>query len=120
MTAHQLGEQEVAAHNEHYGEAEAGYLDTLRTEPINADALKLFNDEIFTTFELRSSLPNITATTLVITGDEDFICGPVCAEEMCAGISGARLVVVGDAGHMVFIEQPQAFHDEVASFLEDS
>jgi len=27
-------------------------------------------------------------------------------------------VIVGDSGHMVFVEQPQAFHDEVADFLE--
>jgi proline iminopeptidase len=59
----------------------------------------------------------ITAPTLVITGDEDFICGPVCAQEICAGVKGARMSVVGDAGHQLFVEQPQAFHDEVADFL---
>ncbi len=101
----------------HFGTAEAGYLDTLKTETINADALKLFNDEIFTTFDMRSRLPAITCTTLVITGEEDFICGPVCAEDVCAGIEGARQVIVGDSGHMTFVEQPQAFHDEVADFL---
>ena len=101
----------------HYGPVEMGYLDTLRTEPVNADALKLFNEEIFTTFDLRSRLPSITAQTLVMTGDEDFICGPICAEEICAGAPGARMVIVGDAGHMLFVEQPQAFHDEVDDFL---
>ena len=59
----------------------------------------------------------ITAPTLVITGEEDFICGPVCAAEMSGAISGAREVIIGDAGHMVFVEQAQAFHDEVAEFL---
>jgi proline iminopeptidase len=101
----------------HYGAVEAGYVDTLRTEVVNADALKLFNNEIFTTFDLRNDLPAITCPTLVITGDEDFICGPVCAEEICAAVEGARMVIVGDAGHMTFIEQPQAFHDEVDDFL---
>lgn len=100
-----------------YGESEAGYLDTLRTETVNADTLKLFNQEIFTTFDLRDQLPKIKAPTLVITGDEDFICGPVCADEICPAIRDVRKVIVGDAGHMVFIEQPQAFHDEVADFL---
>jgi pimeloyl-ACP methyl ester carboxylesterase len=109
--------REMPLYFAHFGPAEAGYLDTLRAEKINADALKLFNDEIFTTFDLRSRLPSITATALVLTGDEDFICGPICAEEICAGLSGARMSVVGDAGHMVFVEQPQAFHDEVADFL---
>jgi proline-specific peptidase len=104
----------------HYGPSEAGYVDTLRTETVNGDALKLFNQEVFTTsstFDLRDQLPNIKAATLVITGDEDFICGPVCADEICPAIRDARKVIVGDAGHMVFVEQPQAFHDEVADFL---
>jgi pimeloyl-ACP methyl ester carboxylesterase len=102
-----------------FGAVEAGYADTLRSETINADALRLFNEKIFNTFDLRPILANITAPTLVITGDDDFICGPVCAVEMNAAIPGSRLVIVGDSGHMVFIEQPQAFHDEVADFLEE-
>jgi proline-specific peptidase len=101
-----------------YGDAEAGYADTLRSETINADTLLLFNREIFNTFDLRERLTNITAPTLVITGEDDFICGPLCAAEISAAIPGAREVIVGDSGHMIFIEQPQAFHDEVASFLE--
>jgi proline iminopeptidase len=102
-----------------YGEAEAGYADTLRSDTINADTLLLFNREIFNTFDLRDQLPRIAAPTLVITGEDDFICGPVCAAEISAAIPGAREVIVGDSGHMVFVEQPQAFHDEVADFLEE-
>jgi pimeloyl-ACP methyl ester carboxylesterase len=100
-----------------YGDAEAGYADSLRSETINADALLLFNREIFNTFDLRDRLPKIKAPTLIITGEDDFICGPMCAAEISAGISGARELIVGDSGHMIFIEQPQAFHDEVADFL---
>jgi proline iminopeptidase len=112
--------RELPLYFAHFGPAEAGYLDTLKTEPLNADTLRLFNQEIFTTFDLRDRLPKIRAKTLVITGDEDFICGPVCAGEICAGIPGARKVIVEDAGHMLFVEQPQLFHDEVADFLESS
>jgi pimeloyl-ACP methyl ester carboxylesterase len=102
----------------HYGAVEAGYADTLRSETINADAMKLFNEKIFKTFDLRDRLPSITAPTLVMTGDDDFICGPVCAADISSAIPGAREVIVGDSGHLVFVEQPQAFHDEVADFLE--
>ncbi len=112
--------RELPLYFAHYGPVEAGYLDTLRSERVNADALKLFNAEIFTTFDLRSRLPSITAQTLVVTGDEDFICGPVCAAEICSTIPGSRMVVIGDAGHLVFVEQPQAFYDEVAQFLDGS
>ena len=109
--------RELPLYFAHYGAVEAGYLDTLRTEKVNADALRLFNREIFETFDLRDRLREITAPTLVITGDQDFICGPLCAAEICAGIPGARQVVVGDSGHYLFVEQPRAFHDEVADFL---
>ncbi len=102
-----------------YGAVEAGYADTLRSETINADALRLFNEKIFNTFDLRPLLPKISAPTLVITGDDDFICGPVCAAEISAAIPEARQVIVGDSGHMVFVEQAQRFHDEVADFLGD-
>ena len=112
--------RELPLYFAHFGPAEAGYLDTLKTETLNADALKLFNKEIFETFDLRGELGSITAPTLVITGEEDFICGPVCADEIAEGIKGARKVIVGDSGHMIFVDQPEAFEGEVAEFLEES
>jgi len=110
--------RELPLYFAHFGAAEAGYLETLRGETPNADALRLFNKEIFETFDLRGDLGAIKAPTLVITGDDDFICGPVCAGEIAAGITGASKVIVEDSGHMIFIEQPEAFQREVADFLE--
>jgi len=101
-----------------FGSAEQGYLDTIRSETINGDALRVFGEEI-PTLDLRTRLQNISVPTLVITGEEDFICGPVCAADMSAAIPGAHEVIVGDSGHMVFVEQAQRFHDEVADFLGD-
>ena len=111
--------RELPLYFAHYGAAEAGYLDTLKAETPNADTLKLFNKEIFERFDLRGELEAISAPTLVITGEEDFICGPVCAEEIASGITGARKVIVGDSGHMIFIEQAEEFEREVAEFLEE-
>jgi pimeloyl-ACP methyl ester carboxylesterase len=110
--------RELPLYFAHYGAAEAGYLDTLKVETPNADTLKLFNREIFEKFDLRGELGAIGAPTLVITGEEDFICGPVCADEIASGIKGAKKVIVGDSGHMIFIEQPEEFEREVADFLE--
>jgi proline iminopeptidase len=101
-----------------YGPVESGYLETLKTEVPNADTLKLFNNEIFNAFDLCELHASIAAPTLVITGSDDFICGPVCANEIAAGIPGSKKVIVGDAGHFVFVEQPEAFHSEVADFLD--
>ena len=62
-----------------FGDDERAYLELLRGEIPVADALLLFNREIFGTFDLRPQLPGIVAPTLVITGEDDFITGPVCA-----------------------------------------
>ena len=100
-----------------FGPAEAAYVDTFRTDPINGDAQRAFSSEL-PGLDLRSRLSKITAPTLVITGEDDFICGPVCAYEISAAIRGAREVIVPDAGHMLVFEQRQAFHDAIANFLK--
>jgi len=110
--------REMPMYFAHFGAAEAGYVDMLKTEAPNADTLRLFNKEIVGTFDLRGKLGSISAPTLVIAGEDDFICGPLCADEIAAGIKGSRKVIVGDSGHMIFVEQPEIFETEVAEFLE--
>ena len=100
-----------------FGAPEAAYLDTFRSEPINGDALRVFGQEV-PSLDLRNRLRDISAPTLVITGEDDFICGPVCGAEISAAIPDAREVIIRDAGHMVVFEQRRAFHDEVANFLD--
>ncbi|HZO61625.1 MAG TPA: alpha/beta hydrolase [Gaiellaceae bacterium] len=99
-----------------YGEAEQAYLETLRGEVPVADALLLFNNEIMETFDLRPDLVRITAPTLVITGDLDFITGPVCAADFAA-IPGGRTVVLPGCGHFIFVEARDRFRDELTAFL---
>jgi proline iminopeptidase len=101
-----------------FGPAEAAYVDTFRADPINGDAQRVFGSDL-PDLDLRGRLSKISAPTLVITGEDDFICGPVCAHEISAAIPGAREVIVPDAGHMVVFEQRQIFHDEIAAFLAD-
>jgi pimeloyl-ACP methyl ester carboxylesterase len=99
-----------------YGDAEQAYLGKLRDEVPVADALLLFNNEVFTTFDLRPELPAITAPTLVITGEDDFITGPVCAADF-ADIPGRTTVVLPGCGHFIFVEARDRFRDEVTAFL---
>jgi pimeloyl-ACP methyl ester carboxylesterase len=100
-----------------YGEAERAYVDSLRGEIPNGDALGLFNSSIVKTFDLRPGLANISAPTLVIAGRDDFITGPVCAEEIAASIPDSRLVLLDHCGHFVFVEQREQFSAEVEGFL---
>jgi proline iminopeptidase len=100
-----------------YGDEERAYVESLGAETPNSDALRLFNQEQVPTFDLRAELPRITAPTLVITGEEDFITGPLCAAELSEGIAGAETVLLPACGHFTFIEAPSAFRDSVLAFL---
>jgi pimeloyl-ACP methyl ester carboxylesterase len=101
-----------------YDEAGEAYLETLRGEVPVADALLLFNNEIFSTFDLRPELSRITAPSLVITGAADFITGPVCAADFDT-IPNRKTVLLPECGHFIFIEARDRFRDEVVQFLSE-
>jgi pimeloyl-ACP methyl ester carboxylesterase len=69
-------------------------------------------------FDVRGELNLVTAPTLIVCGRDDFVCGPPAAEDLANGISGAKLVMLENTGHMMFIEQPDAFRGAVADFLK--
>ena len=100
-----------------YGDDERAYLETLRGDTPNADALRLFNQEQVPSFDLRPELAQIAAPTLVIAGEEDFITGPLSAAELSEGIAGAETVLIPGCGHFIFVEAPEAFRDSVLAFL---
>jgi proline iminopeptidase len=112
-----LAMREMPLYFARYGEREQTYVQTLRADVPNADALRLFNGEIFPRYDLRPELAQITAPTLVVTGEKDFITGPICATEIAAGIEGAELRILPGIGHFIFIESPGAFEEAVLSFL---
>ncbi len=65
----------------------------------------------------RADLGLITAPTLVIYGDQDAVTPPSLSRQLAAGIAGADLVEIADAGHLANQEQPAAFNGAVAAFL---
>ena len=103
-----------------FGEREREYLKVLDGEVPCGDALRFFNNELFATADLRPELSSIAAPTLVITGEDDFICGPVCSREIAAAVPGSQLVLLPDCGHFVFVEQPGRFAEAVGGFLAAS
>lgn len=64
-------------------------------------------------------LPKITVPTLVLVGDDDFICDQVShASRIHAGIKSSKLSVIKNAGHFIWIEQPQTFYQAIEEWLK--
>ncbi|MDE3228595.1 MAG: alpha/beta hydrolase, partial [Chloroflexota bacterium] len=55
--------------------------------------------------------------TLVITGQYDRTCTPRASRELHAGIPGSELLIVPDAGHMTYVEQPERYFGAVSAFF---
>jgi 3-oxoadipate enol-lactonase len=67
---------------------------------------------------LLERLSAIRSPALVIAGAEDRRMPPVRAEAIAAGIAGATVTVVPEAGHLVALEAPDAVLAEVLPFLD--
>jgi len=65
----------------------------------------------------RPLLATIRCPTLVMVGDGDELTPPDLSKEICAGVAGARLVVVPDCGHLSTIEKPEAVNAALAEWL---
>jgi len=90
------------------------YRPAVTMEWLPPEPLRQFNAAIP---DIREAARAITAPTLIITGRDDFICGPAAAADAAASIPHAEVVLLDGAAHMTFLEQPVAFRDTVESFL---
>jgi 3-oxoadipate enol-lactonase len=69
-------------------------------------------------FDVSRDLGNITSPTLVIHGAEDCYVPPANAAALAEAIPEAKLRVLNDAGHLVFIERFADVNREVVTFLK--
>lgn len=63
-------------------------------------------------------LGGIAVPTLVIVGEHDAISPPAEMREIADRIPGAQFAIVKKAGHMSPLEEPAAFNEELARFLD--
>ena len=68
-------------------------------------------------FDRRAGLSRIRAKTLVVASDTDYITPCYHAEALAAAIPGAKLAMVGGAGHSVSKTRPDDFNRIVLDFL---
>jgi len=69
--------------------------------------IQKFLQEKTGTYHLRPELKNLPPATLFIWGDKDKFGPPTLGQEMAAMAPKARCEVVSDAGHLVWVDQPE-------------
>jgi proline-specific peptidase len=97
-----------------HDEPPPGYADETVGAP---DVLRHFANAGYGDFNYRRKLAEVTKPTLVIVGEHDRTTTPRAARVLHEGIEGSELVIVPDAGHLSFVEQPQFYLDAVRRFL---
>jgi pimeloyl-ACP methyl ester carboxylesterase len=70
------------------------------------------------TFNVEARVAEITAPTLVLTGDADTIVPHANSQNLAALIPHAQLTVIAGGSHMCFIEQPEKFNRAVLEFIK--
>lgn len=69
------------------------------------------------TGEYRDLLHQITVPVLVICGGRDAVAPPSFSQEIAAGIPGAQLEILAEAGHVTNADAPDRFNDLLRAFL---
>lgn len=82
-----------------------------------AKRLNYFGANDYPEFDLRSQLAEVATPTLIMCGRYDVQCPLWCSVEMRELITGSKLVVFEHSNHYPFLEEAQAFSDEIYSFL---
>lgn len=68
-------------------------------------------------FDRRKDLARITAPTLIVAADNDYITPPYHAEALGRAISGSKLAIMKGGGHSVSKTRPEEFNRLVLEFL---
>lgn len=66
---------------------------------------------------LAALLPELKIPTLIIVGIDDFICTPIAAHYLHREISNSKLLVIENAGHFPWLEEPELFFGGIKTFL---
>jgi pimeloyl-ACP methyl ester carboxylesterase len=69
-------------------------------------------------FNIEARVSQITAPTLIITGDHDLMVPPQNSHNLAAKMPQAEIAVIAGAGHSVFIEETTLFNKTVQKFWQ--
>ena len=91
---------------------------------VEAEGRAIYSPEVLAYFsaneyaiEYEDRLSAINKPTLIIAGQYDRTCTPRAARDLHAGIRDSELVILPDAGHMTYVEQPGMYLAAVRDFF---
>jgi pimeloyl-ACP methyl ester carboxylesterase len=102
--------------NRHNDEGLKQIVRTMAAET-GAEAFVRQTKAIMSRQDARPLLSAIRCPTLVLVGDGDELTPPELAKEIAGGISGAKLTVVPECGHLSTIEKPEAVNAALSEWL---
>ena len=77
----------------------------------------LFSPASTLTYALRPELGGLKPPTLMLWGDKDTFGPPTLGEEMAHLMPNGRCEVIPDAGHLVWLDQPNICAERIGSFI---
>jgi pimeloyl-ACP methyl ester carboxylesterase len=86
-------------------------------DDIGVEAFRRQQAAIMSRPDSRPFLASITCPTLVLVGREDALTPVELSQEIVAGISGARLEIVPECGHLSTMERPEAVNRALRAWL---
>jgi len=96
-----------------------GDLIKLGDPELSSKASKYTQQSNFATEYLFPQLDKIKVPTLIVVGDDDFICDKISqANRIAKNIKNSTEIVIKDAGHFSWVEQPKQFFSDCTKWLK--
>lgn len=83
----------------------------------NPEAINQAFGGFLRTYDVRAQLPDISAPTLVIGAEQDWICPPQFSAEIAQAIPNAQLEIVPNSGHSIRADAPEVLLKLISDFV---
>jgi pimeloyl-ACP methyl ester carboxylesterase len=108
----------VLVHRDRQGDQDLNFLVRLMADETGPEAFVRQETALKARPDSRPGLGAIRCPTLVVVGDGDTLTPPELAQEIVAGIAGAKLVTIPESGHLSTLERPEAVNRVLTEWME--
>ena len=84
---------------------------------LSVDAINVAFGGFLRNYNILAELPHITAPTLVLGAQHDWICPPEFAIEIAEHIPHAQLEILANSGHLLRVDAPHALLGAIGNFI---